>query len=72
MMEIYQGKIKESVSKLEVMLIETEKLLWNMEQVKNTLKMVNDDLEADQKAKDEYCDQREDEALKYGELKEVI
>jgi uncharacterized protein YfkK (UPF0435 family) len=53
-LNIYLGKIKDSFHKLESILMETEKLSWELEQIKNTLKIINDDLEADEYAEDAY------------------
>ena len=53
-MNIYGTKIKESVTKLDQWLLNTEKLIWEMEQVRNNLKRINDDIDSDRKIEDEY------------------
>ena len=79
MIEIYGTKIKQSVYQLEQMIIETDKLCAHMQKTRDTLKLINDDLEADRLAHDSWADKKEQEIIlameavenqksKYGEV----
>lgn len=70
-MSIYLGNLKDVLVSLETMMLETDKLTARMEKVKNTIRLICDDLEAESKHMDEWANQKEKEVLEAMELVEI-
>jgi hypothetical protein len=65
MNNIYIGNLKESLQKLEQAELHADTLIRRMRQVCETIRRICDDMDADEKARDDYMGARELEKLKH-------